>query len=281
MIKILFPEGCYGTYLARCVYTYTNLNTTPLDNVLNFDSAGSSHTFRDNLDASTKIWRGHLLSPDWCVNDGDKIITVLPHPQHYLDYFNNQFDKSYEKEIVRYMLMMLTEQSIKEKLKNHWKYNGPFNSEVPRWILREFFSYWIMDCFNNGGYSYKNYQAIPNKLIIDTQDIILNFETTFDKICQVLDLTKIVDDKILKQNHENFLLAQQYRDSQLKCEEWVNLVVEGNEALSPCQTIFDEAYIQYLLRTLGYEIKCDGLNNFPLSTLEMAPLIYANSHNHN
>ena len=273
MIKILFPPGGYGTYLARCLYSYTNLNDTNSSELSEFELSGSSHTFRGNTDAKTKIWQGHPTSPDWAINDNDSIIIVLPHPEHHLDYYDNQFAKNYNYELVNYISGQYSIDEINCKLKTMWNYNSPFDTSVPQWILREFFSLCIIDCFNNG-YSSDLYKNIPTRFTITTQDIVLNFNNLFDEIGQQLSLKKLVSDRTMIQNHTHFLQSQRYHNIQLNCKQWVNSIIEGTEMLSPHQTIFDEAYIQHIFRTLGYEIKCDGLNKFPLSSSKMQELIY-------
>jgi hypothetical protein len=274
MIKVLFPQGGYGTYLARCLYSYTTLNSGMTDTLIDFDLAGSSHSFRKNQDAKIKIWQGHPTSLDWTNNANDIIIVVLPRQEHHLDYYNNQFHKQDNQQLVKFILSLISIEEINNKLKTGWGYNKLFDASVPKWILREFFSMWITNCFANG-YSITQYN-IPSRLTIDTQDIILRFESTFDMICQQLSLTKIVKSELINQNHKTFLISQRYLNSQLNCEQWVDAVVEKKESLSPCQTIFDESYIQHILKIRGYEIKCDGLDNFPKSSLEMNSLIYEN-----
>ena len=132
MIKILFPPGGYGTYLARCLYNYTNLSINTSDVFFEFASSGSSHIFRENTDAKTKIWQGHLTSPDWSINNTDQLIIVLPNKEHHLDYFNNQFDKNYNQKIVKYISLLLPIDDISNKLKINWNYDQPFDSTVPR-----------------------------------------------------------------------------------------------------------------------------------------------------
>lgn len=268
MIKVLFPPGCYGTYLARCIYAYSTLNINPSSLSLNFDLSGSSHIFRTNTDAKTKIWQGHLSSPDWSVSENDQVIILLPLKQHYLDYYNNQFYKQYNKDIVRFISVQFSTNELSYKLKKHWEYHLPFSADVPRWILRELFSMLIQNCLTNA-YAPEKYSNIPNKIVINTQDIILNFENTFDLICTAIDLKKTVDIKTIRKNHQTFLSLQHYCNIQLYCDQWVDAVIEGNEQQSPCKTIFDEAYIQHRLRVKGYEIKCQDLNHFPVSSSTM------------
>jgi hypothetical protein len=277
MIKILFPPGCYGTYLAQSVYTYTNLRKeeyAPFD----FDTAGSSHVYRKNINAKQVVWHGHLDT--FSSTNLDQTIIILPNQHHRLDYYNNQFHKQQKQQLVEYILSQLSIDEINHKLKSGWGYNNSFDENVPRWILREFFSLWITMCFADG-YSVEKYKNIPNQITVDAQDIISNFNNILTAICQECGLTITVDQDSIEQNHANFLKSQHYLDSQIGCEQWVNDTIIAKDCPTPVKTIFDEAYIQHVFRIRGYEIKCDGLNHFPTSTFEMKPLIYENSYNHN
>jgi hypothetical protein len=277
MIKILYSQGCYGTYLTRCVYEYTSLNNNQYTSSMVFDSTGSSHIFRQNKSAKKLIWSGH--PENRYINDG-QLLLVLPHKDHYLDYWNNHFHKEKLQQIIEYTLTQFSIEEINNKLITSWGYDKAFDHNVPKWILREFFSMWMVDCFANR-YSSKQYHNITNRLIIGAQDIILNLNNLLDSICLAFDLTKTVDDALINLNHKNFLSAQQYINSQLNCVNWVlDTIAEKQNSYRP-KTIYDEAYIQYLFRKQGYEIKCAELNDFPQTTLEMKKLINANSHNHN
>jgi len=273
VIKILFPPGGYGTYLARCLYGYTNLNDDQPTRPLEFDLYGSSHDFRKNINAKSKIWQGHLSSCDWTINSDDSVIIVLPHIEHYLDYYDNQFAKHHNYGLVDYISCQLSVDEINFKLKNMWNYDKPFDTDTPLWILREFFSMWIRECFDTG-YSVDLYKNVPARYTINTQDIILNFNDSFDKICLILGLTKLVDNEIIIQTHKNFLQSQIYHNRQLDCQQWVDSTLSGSEMLLPDQTIFDESYIQHIFRTLNYEIRCEGLEKFPSSSIKMQQLIY-------
>ena len=92
---------------------------------------------------------------------------------------------------------------------------------------------------------------------------------------QALDLTLKVNDDYMEMTHNVFIKHQQFHGSQIACIEWVKCVINGRiDIQSPCQTIFDEAYVQSLLRKQKFEIKCDGLNIFPTSSFELHNLIY-------
>lgn len=276
MIKLLFAPGCYGTYLSWCIYTYTNLRVGQFAD-LEIDQNGSSHIFRKNNLAKQVLWVGHLGRFEY--SESDKIILLQPLQQHLLDYYNNDYHKNGNLDLINYLLTHFSIGDINNKLRTHWGYPYPLSPEVPLWILREFFSFWIIDCFNHS-YSieyYNQHNQIPNDISLTTQDIFENFYDTFKKICQACELIIDVDVESIDRNHNNFLSSQRYHNSQLKCEEWVADTIAGKENTYKPQTIFEEAYIQHIFRNQGYEIECNGLDVFPAHTLEMRKLIYANS----
>ena len=120
----------------------------------------------------------------------------------------------------------------------------------------------------------EKYQLVPNKLCITTNDILTDHQNTLLKIFHVLNLQSMVPESEIVSNHLNFLNAQKYVGSQRKCEQWCNDILNGITTESPCQTIFDEVYVQDRLRTQGFEIECDGLDVFPSTSSELKEIIY-------
>jgi hypothetical protein len=271
MIKILFPPGCYGHYLTSCVYHYTNLS--PTFSGIKFDGNGSSHAIRKNINS---IKCGHYESPGHIstVDSNDMFVTILPDTLHYLDYYNNQFIKQDKGAIIEYVLTQLSLKEINDKLVNNWGYNGKFNNKVPRWILREWFSFWIKQCWHDG-YQTAQYLKVPAVIQITTEDIFKNFINSIESVVTALNLNLKVSIDHIQNYHNLFLEKQKFYGSQMACEKWTNCVIDGKmDVASPCKTIFDESYIQHLLRNSNFEIKCDGLNVFPDSSLELHNIIY-------
>lgn len=271
MIKICFPPGCYGSYLSRCLYNYTNLRETEIDQ-FEFDENGSSHAHRDSAHTNIKIQIGHL-SFKTSFTHHDTTIVILPCSSHRLDYLNNQFTKHGQSQTITYLDSILKPQNIESKLRQGWNYNNTFDELVPAWILREFISLWITDYFNNV-YSVERYQTVPHNVSITTQNIVLDLLNTIFKICKAIALTVEVDDEIILKNHLKFLNAQKYHESQIRCEQWCYDVLKGNSSLNPCRTIFDEAYVQYYLGTQGFEIQCNELNELPTISTDLKKIIY-------
>jgi len=272
MIKILFPPGCYGTYFTKCIYNYTNLRCGPFE-PFTFDQHGSSHQHRQDSIAHTKIKCGHL-NFNIKINPNDTIVALLPDFKHRLDYYNNQFFKQQQAELISYILSQFSTEDINNKLSKHWNYIGPLDNTVPNWILREWCSFWITNGWNNG-YSRENYLAVANSIQIEVTDLLDQFDQTLIDVVNKLGLTINVDPNIIHNTHNTFLTLQRFRNSQINCNLWVEAIVNTNIDLPiNAQTIFDEAYIQCLLRQYSYEIKCDGLNKFPTTTASLRKIIY-------
>ena len=91
----------------------------------------------------------------------------------------------------------------------------------------------------------------------------------------MLDLTINIESDLILKDNKNFSSLQYYHNIQLKCLEWVKSCLTNTQSLlSPCKTIFDEAYVQHLIRQSGNEIQCDGLTAFPATSDEMKLIIY-------
>jgi hypothetical protein len=98
-----------------------------------------------------------------------------------------------------------------------------------------------------------------------------------EKIIQDLGLKLMVTEEIIKQVQIKFIQHQKLHNIQLKCHTWVDSIIKGIENKnSPCITIFDEAYVQMLLRNQGYEIQCHELNDFPKNSSDMIRVTYKN-----
>jgi len=275
MIKILFPPGCYGTFLTKCLYYFSDLNKDLNKINFSFDANGSSHDFRLNSRSKNIIKCGHVetLQIDLLK---DKIITLLPNNLHHLDYFDNQYIKNEFEQTVKYIHSHFSSEEINKKLQTCWNYNGNYNHNTPKWIVREWTSFWINDCLKKS-YNVDRYREILSIGQYDVNEIFNNLYLLIETIIQVLDLKLVASKQEIDQTQYKFVQHQRLHNIQLKCQEWVYNIIQGNNVNSPCVTIFDEAYVQMLLRTQGYEIQCDGLNDFPSDSSKMSHIIYKNA----
>lgn len=270
MIKVCFPPGCYGTYVTQCVYNYTNLRTSPLVK-FKFGNHGDSHGHRINNNAYSVIQSGH--ADTLCQTEHDRMVAILPCANYQLDYYNNQFFKENQGHIIDYILTQMSVTEAEQKLKTHWGYTGPFDNNVPHWILREWCSFWIDNVLKES-YNTTTYMALKSVYQLSTQDIFENFEESLKQIAQVLGLTITVDQDIINDQHREFLSLQKFHNSQINCRRYVHNLLAGINYNMPLNSIFDEAYVQHLLRQQNLEIQCDGLNTFPTSTQDLKTILY-------
>jgi|688.fasta_scaffold76856_5 hypothetical protein len=278
MINVIFPPGCYGTYVARCIYNYTNLRKEPYGE-FTFNNDGNSHQHWDNLLAKSTITQVHIETFK-SAKDDDIIVSILPCTSHRLDYVNNQFVKQQHRKLIKYISLLLEPADIEYKLATHWNYHGKFDETVPRWIMREWCSFWINDLLE-ASYNPIRYQELNSVAQLTTQDIFENYIERLTEIVSKLELTFTIDLSIIHQQHVKFLSLQKLHNSQLRCEQYVHNLLDGNNNEITVYSIFDEAYIQHLLRLNNLELQCNGLDLFPTTTQQLRNLTYEKMHNTN
>jgi hypothetical protein len=269
MIKVFFPPGCYGTFLTKCLYKLTTLNQTKDYNFV-FDEFGSSHDYRLSNNRHL-IDCGHLETLS--VDPSDDLVVIMPCEQHQLDYFDNQFWKNEKKHICNYIHTLYDSNEVQTKLFQAWNYSEQLTDSTPAWILREWCSFWIHDCLNKS-YRVQKYQEFAQATYINTQDIFKNLSKVIFMLANKLSLTVSVDESKIEEIQKNFVQNQQLHGIQKKCQAWVIDIIEGKDSISPCQTIFDEAFVQHLLRQHSYEVKCNDLNLYPTNAIDFKKIIY-------
>jgi len=237
------------------LYNYTELRKEEYVS-FSFDEDGSSHSIRNHKALHEHFTQYHKTS---LPEDVEPSIVILPDDEHRLDYINNQFVKHNKKDLVTYLFEIFSEQQIKEKLTN-WKVDSIESS--PNWIFREFISLCIGDVLSSSYDidSYDNYSGFK----MTTKDIFLNFVEKIQMAMAYLNLKPTISTNEMAKNHVRFASHQTYHNSQLNITHWIDSVLCSRDNVkSPCKTIFDEAYAQFLLREKGYELRCYNLNTFP------------------
>ena len=236
-----------------------------------FDNSGSSHQHWDNPNAPTMIKQGHLGILEY--NGTEQVVVVLPCQDHKLDYLNNQFFKYKLGQIIDFVLPIISQQEATNKLNKQWNYTGNFDNTIPRWIMREWISFWINDVLTSWA-NPTGYNELNSVVQFSTQDIFEDWPNTIIDVVSKLGLTLSVDQDMIQKQHKKFLAVQKSHNSQNKCYQYVNELLAGNDVKMTLHSIFDEAYIQHLLRQYNLEIQCDELNIFPTTTQQLKNLTY-------
>jgi len=252
-IHVTWPPGCYGSYIMQSIYAYSNLSS---NYELIIDHTGSSHTFRNSEAMDKHFSMDHLLS-----DNSDIIISSVT--GHELDYFVNQFVKQSEGDVSEYLESLFP--NFKWEIKKQW-------NKEELWTTREYISCWIQLVLAVAYKNNINASITTDKLFDENKDI---FPAEISRLIQKLGLSVVVDDNIIETNHSVWQKQQQYHNLQKRCDKWIDdIVTTRKNTTSPCLTIVDEAYVQNCLRSLGYEIRCFKLNNFPKTSNELRSLLY-------
>lgn len=278
MINVIAPPGCYGTYVSRCLHHYTSTDNTYY---LDFDQHGSSHAFRDIKSNTRKPSLLHWQEQEQLlILDSSTTIVITGDANHHLDYFDNQFYKNSHGDLIGYLIDVFGLEKLQQHLSQGWNYNESFDVRVPLWILREYCSYSIINT-SSQGYNNEKYLAIPHVYSFCCEDLwTVDMWQLINTLATALTQKIHAPETTVQQNHQAFLTCQQYHGMQLRCEQFATDTINGADSESPCVSIFDEAYVQHILRKQGYEIYCDNLNQFPTSSKQLAKIIYETS-NHN
>ena len=264
MITVIFPAGAYGTFLASCLYMFTDISDQ--NKSINFSKHGSSHDIRSDLDFRSKFQLAHARDKMEVIDDR-KTILISPNSSHRLDYFDNQFLKQNFGNLTFFLKELFPGDEFDQQLK---KFNTTINEASP-WQIRENISFWLNDCLS-AGYDLQKYQRHNIFTISSVEFFEDKFKDTFIEIAKSLNLTVIKFSEFVE-HHRRFIKLQKFNGIQLRCNRWVDDIISGVENSSPCITVFDEAYVQHLLRVRGFEIKCFELNEFPKNSTELRKLI--------
>ena len=164
-------------------------------------------------------------------------------------------------------MSLFSQEIINDKLQ---QFNTDWES-FAIWQMREYISYWLVDCLRSLGDT-TLYDSIGGRCISTVELFDSDFVKTFSCIASDIGLN-VTDVEELYEHHRKFVAIQKFNNIQVKCEQWVDDVLYSNDAMSPCLTIFDEAYVQHLLRQRGFEIKCYQLNKFPTNSRDLNRLL--------
>ena len=188
MIYVIAPPGCYGTYISRCLYHYTNLGFVPGWS-MTFDSTGSSHDFRAVIPhAAAEISNLHQdLWSEMLSSDQDHTVVIYADLDHRLDYYDNQYRKQDGSDLVKHLLMSLSRHEIRQKLLEQWNYQGSIR-QAPRWIMREFLSFWLAHGWHDG-YNIEKYMCIPHAVSFCCEGLFkADWPAFIGTLCNTLDL---------------------------------------------------------------------------------------------
>lgn len=255
--SVLFHPGSYGTYLSWCVFTYSELNCArKID--LPFSDVGSAHLFYHN--EGIQIVRPMHTLP----NEEKNIIFIEPLISKCLEYLNNQHMKAHDFDHADVLNLL----DYRKKINAQWH-----SESIERWQDRELLSFFLPDFFKNSVTEYTYDLTNYNFIKVTRDDIIYSLHDTILKILDFFKLTTIDTIKNLPAIHDKFVSLQKNINKDEIALKYAKAAINGKKFVIENCTLYDEAWIQHLLRMQGFNIKCWRLNQFPYCASDLTHLL--------
>jgi hypothetical protein len=282
MIWIVFPGGGFGTTLEYAIHQFSK-EFQKLH--IEIHQNGSMHhyhkechplsekalqTIPPNVKIVTPVYPNFSYST---VAETIENIKKYIHPMDSVIFVYSDNDKAVERsDVFVFYKVAVDNKQFKNSLENIQQWNPRYTSfdDMQPWEKREFISY--------------RYQTIvpqhadiksliePNWLLMTTDELLNDIEMGIKKVLGFLQLH--VDDTGLSKFAQDWRQKQQYMlDDIATSEQIVAHVLSGSNFDWNRLNLQIEALIQYRLRTHGFEMQCDGLNEFPTNSLELKALM--------
>lgn len=294
MIHIFFVPGMFGSMLEYVLRSKT-VEGTPITAEIKAD--GSMHSFikkfhprsmeqiitglKSAVDITTPIYPcpdAHLpeiiskfkeILPDW--EDDAKII--LHAPDIRWAEINLLF--LYHKVSIGLGLGMEIVAGDNQQNIARWNPSYTHWTQMHRWEFREwislFYDGWVQEWINIDQQSTRGFLRITNRDVIENPHETITGAIRHCGCTPRKDLNDFLMDYVAKQDY----VLKEYHH----IEKAVESTVEGIDYIWPELSIIGEAIIQRKLRSLGFELQCDGLDVFPTSSVQLKKITYRPDNN--
>lgn len=287
---IVYFSGAYGTFLDWCINWFSGQIE---ENVLPFTDNGSAHRWRGNP-AGDVIAQPDLTIERMLESEYDQVPLTMRTHLTFTDYIRTDHEnliKSYQSKFKKVLLInndvdchllllhnMMTksrassyEKTIEEIVS---KYKNIFDAQepIPAWQLREMTSYWhnLWHCKLRDTWQPIHDSNIVN---IELKNLVYNFEQCLCDLFKELELPMVRKDR-LAEIKNTWLSLQKFKDYDRHFNDIVTNTVNNVAMPIECNTLFDEAFIQWKLRDQhNLDLMCYGLNIFPKNTQDLKSLL--------
>lgn len=290
-IAIAFHGGSYGTYLEWCLTTLVSHAQIQEP----FNQNGNSHKFRGNHLFDMRGWRRYLssdaqhqfvrmhpkssnkesVSDNICeiANNVSHLIYLYPGQENVLLNVNNYFYKIRNN----WISYTFSKEVDLNKIYDNWPVDPATPvDQIPTWIMREFLSYYLMPAwFDQVEWERPHVYPCQNITVITVQQLLFDFVNTIMSIKNTCNLDYQIEPEQLLPSHVKNLQLQQYLDHDRICKEIIESIKNNTNISWPTLSLPSEAWVQWALRDLGYEIKCHNLDVFPTNSETLRELLYS------
>lgn len=289
-VAIAFNGGSYGTYLDWCLTSLTSL--TPLFSP--FTKVGNSHGFKGmhlydingwkrfvNSDRESQFIRfhpknrkEHSLSEnlEYVCSTTESVVHLYPSQDCVLLSLNNQLTKIHNS----WWSAQTASHIDISKIYQNWPIApGTPPSDISLWIQREFLSFYLMPSwFDQVEWYHPDTWSHPKACVITIADLLFDFETSLIKIQKHCNLHFVRPISDLLPYHQENLKLQHHLHQDWLCKEIINSTINGRELSWEPLPLGSEVWIQWELRNRGFEIRCNELDIFPTTSVQLNELLY-------
>lgn len=293
---IAYNAGAYGTYLEWLLNTLCN--NQPIQDPFSKSGVtiGNSHNStlgrqlrtiegwrsykQSSQDLATlrlhpKTQSNHNIADNLqeILQDCERSILIYPSPGHELLCINNWFTKVYDTEDV--LQGALRNLDI-DQIRKNWPIDLHDSAAIPRWILREYLSFYLVPAWlDQVEWFFPDRWQHERCFVIYTNELLHQIEPTLERIRDFWGKEFSKDIKDIMRYHDQMLNLQQHLYQDTLCQQIVESVLDPNDFFGWAPlTLASESWVQWKLRTMGIEIRCNRLDVFPTNNQSLYELSY-------
>ena len=289
-VPILFNGGAYGTYLEWCLTSLCSCDELYSP----FKDNGNSHNFEGTHLLNIQGWQRYLrennpskfvrLHPkteqehsikvhlNEILQSVDQVIFLYPDTNSVLLNLNNWFDKVWDD----WWWHAFNHDIDPAKLYKNWPIppKTPIQ-DIDLWIYREFLSMYLIPSWRSQveWYFPDQWQSSRCKYVF-IKNLLHDFENTLADLVEFLQLKIQRPISTLLPYHRQNIKLQKFINQDNICNQIIDAIQTDNFIIWDPLPLPSEAWIQWQLRELGYEIQCHGLDIFPTNSVQLKKLLY-------
>ena len=148
-------------------------------------------------------------------------------------------------------------------------------TQVPSWIKREFLSYYMMPMWQAQiGWGDAFHFTHENCHVIKVVNLLYDFKQTLIDLQKFLKIAFVKPVESILEIHKKMLSLQTHLYIDATCKKITDAVATATHYEWDPLPLVGEAWIQWHLRQIGFEIRCHGLDIFPRDSVKLRELIY-------
>ena len=297
-LPILFNGGAYGTYLEWAITAVTGSADIVDPFTRNSPVEGNSHNFQGHHLKNMAGWQCYVQSdldfplvrfhPKTLKDESlqQNICDILDVTQQAVLLYPGKNTKlltinNYAQKIQKDWWGHQFENYIDVNLLyENWPVSpGTHPDLIPTWVRREFLSYYLVPAWEAQVEWYFPDHWHDQRCLLLTVDELLytDLSITLDRIGKFFQVPFTKQPDVLAPYHRTMLSLQKNTGQDQLCNNIINSIVH-NQSLDWAHQylpLASQAYLQWELRNLGYEIECHGLDMFPTNSVYLQELLYS------